>query len=115
VLTPATTDPAVARSWLLAHTGTGLEGVVAKGLDQPYRPGRRGWQKLRTRVTAEAVVGSVIGPVGAPRELTLGRHDDAGGLRQAAYGGTRRQQPTARVRVGDEEVAYQRCVAGLVS
>jgi ATP-dependent DNA ligase len=43
VLTPATADPAVARSWMLAHTSTGLEGVVAKRLDQPYRPGQRGW------------------------------------------------------------------------
>ena len=48
VLTPATTDSAVARAWMLAHTGTGLEGVVAKRLDQPYRPGQRAWQKLRT-------------------------------------------------------------------
>ena len=51
---------------MLAHTGTGLEGVVAKRLDQPYRPGRRGWQKLRTRITAEAVVGGVTGPRGRP-------------------------------------------------
>jgi hypothetical protein len=49
--------PAVARSWMLAHTSTGLEGFVAKRLDQPYRPGQRGWQKSRTRITAEAVVG----------------------------------------------------------
>ncbi len=63
VLTPATTDPAVAYSWMLAHIGTGLEGVVAKRLDQTYRPGVRGWQKLRTRITAEAIVGGVTGPV----------------------------------------------------
>jgi ATP-dependent DNA ligase len=66
VLTPATTDPAIARTWMRAHTGTGLEGVVAKRLDQPYRPGRRGWQKLRTRITAEAVVGGITGPLEAP-------------------------------------------------
>jgi ATP-dependent DNA ligase len=35
VLTPAATDPAVARTWMLAHPGPGLEGVVAKRLDQP--------------------------------------------------------------------------------
>ena len=79
VLTPATTDPAVARSWMLGHGGSGIEGVVAKRLDQPYRPGVRGWQKLRTRITAEAVVGGIIGPVDAPRELILGRHDDTAG------------------------------------
>jgi ATP-dependent DNA ligase len=52
VLTPTTTDPAVARTWMLGHHHAGLEGVVAKRLDQPYRPGVRGWQKLRTRITA---------------------------------------------------------------
>jgi hypothetical protein len=43
VLTPSTTDPGVARSWLGGHGGSGIEGVVAKRLDQPYRPGIRGW------------------------------------------------------------------------
>ena len=51
VLAPSTTDPAVARSWLIHHGSTGIEGVVAKRLDQTYRPGVRGWQKLRTRLT----------------------------------------------------------------
>ncbi|HKH55625.1 MAG TPA: ATP-dependent DNA ligase, partial [Propionibacteriaceae bacterium] len=34
-----------------------------------------GWQKLRTRVTAEAIVGGVTGTVAAPQELILGRYD----------------------------------------
>ena len=83
VLTPTTAYPAVARSWMLSHTGTGLEGVVAKRLDQPYRPGQRGWQKLRTRITAEAIVGGITGPVQTPQELILGRPDDTGRLRIA--------------------------------
>src|SRR3954447_5997373 len=78
VLTPSTTDPAVARSWLIHHGPTGIEGVVAKRLDQTYRPGVRGWQKLRTRLTAEAVVGGVIGPLDAPRVLLLGRTTTTG-------------------------------------
>ena len=98
MLTPATTDPAVARSWMLAHTGTGLEGVVAKRLDQPYRPGVRGWQKLRTRITAEAIVGGVTGPVHAPQELILGRPDGGGRLRIA--GRTTALQPSTAGRVG---------------
>ena len=81
MLTPATTDVAVARSWMLGHGATGVEGVVAKRLDQPYRAGARAWHKLRTRVTAEAVVGGVIGPADAPRELILGRFDQQGRLR----------------------------------
>jgi hypothetical protein len=98
VLTPATTDPAVARTWLLAHPGTGLEGVVAKRLDQPYRPGRRGWQKLRTRITAEAVVGGITSPLEAPRELILGRHDDTGRLR--IIGRTNRLRSPTAARLG---------------
>jgi ATP-dependent DNA ligase len=35
VLTPAATDAAVARSWMLGCGTTGIEGVVAKRLDQP--------------------------------------------------------------------------------
>ena len=80
VLTPSTIDPGVARSWLGGHGSSGIEGVVAKRLDQSYRPGIRGWQKLRTRLTAEAIVGGVIGPPDAPRVLLLGRHDPDGGL-----------------------------------
>jgi ATP-dependent DNA ligase len=51
---PATTDPAVARAWLTHHSAAGIEGVVAKRLDQPYRAGGRTWRKIRTRHTAEA-------------------------------------------------------------
>src|SRR5690348_3821487 len=59
---------------MLGHTHAGIEGVVAKRLEQPYRPGRRVWQKLRTRVTAEAVVGGVTGRVEAPQDLELARY-----------------------------------------
>jgi ATP-dependent DNA ligase len=97
VLTPATTDAAVARSWMLSHIHTGLEGVVAKRLDQTYRPGVRAWHKLRTRITAEAVVGGVIGPVDAPRELILGRFDDSGRLRIAGRSTPLRSAATAQL------------------
>jgi ATP-dependent DNA ligase len=43
VLTPTTADPAVARTWLLGHTTSGIEGVVAKRVGQPYRAGVRAW------------------------------------------------------------------------
>jgi ATP-dependent DNA ligase len=98
VLAPATADPAVARTWLRGYTGSGIEGVVAKRADQPYRPGVRGWQKLRARVTGEAVVGGVIGRVGAPQVLLLGRYDDAGRLQVA--GRTTELHPAARAAVG---------------
>ena len=43
VHTPTTTGPAVARAWLRGYTSSGIEGVVAKGADQPYQPGVRDW------------------------------------------------------------------------
>ena len=62
-LMPMTTDRAGARAWLTDHAEAGIEGVVVKNLKHAYRPARRTWQKVRTRVTAEAVVGGVIGPL----------------------------------------------------
>ncbi|NSC20761.1 ATP-dependent DNA ligase [Streptomyces albus subsp. chlorinus] len=84
-LCPMTTDPDRAGEWLDPAWGrVGIEGMVVKGLGQPYRPGERGWRKLRARATAEAVVGAVTGPVTAPDVLLLGRHDDEGELRMVA-------------------------------
>ena len=51
-LTPASTDEDKAREWI-----EGGEGVVAKLLDSPYRPGKReGWVKVKRRRTADCVV-----------------------------------------------------------
>jgi ATP-dependent DNA ligase len=84
-LCPATTDRTVGTDWLDPAWGTaGIEGVVVKGLAQPYRPGRRGWIKVRARETVDAVVGGVTGSVHAPSTLLLGRYDHAGRLRLAA-------------------------------
>ena len=55
--------------------------MVAKHADHPYRPGVRGWQKLRARLTAEAVVGGVLGPADAPTVLILGRPTSTGSCR----------------------------------
>jgi ATP-dependent DNA ligase len=98
VLVPATPDPGVARTWLRGYTGSGIEGVVAKRADQHYRPGVRGWQKLRARVTGEAVVGGVLGRVDAPQVLLLGRFDGAGHLQLA--GRTTELAAAARAAVG---------------
>lgn len=106
VLTPATTDPAVARSWMLVTIDTGIEGVVAKRLDQPYRPGMRGWQKHRTRITAEAIVGGITGSIDAPRELILGRHDEHGRLRIAGRTTTLQPATSTRIAAVLEEQAH---------
>jgi ATP-dependent DNA ligase len=81
VLTPMSTEPCVAQAWLVNHSEAGIEGVVAKRTTQPYRCGRSGWRKIRTRSTAEAVVGGVIGSIARPDALILGRIDEDGRLR----------------------------------
>ncbi|MDX3855350.1 hypothetical protein [Streptomyces sp. AK02-01A] len=56
-----TTDPGLARDWLEEWTQVpGPEGIVVKNPASPYRPGVRGWSKLRRRQTTEAVIGAVI-------------------------------------------------------
>lgn len=84
---PMTTSEPGAKAWLTEHLAAGIEGVVAKHLMHAYRPAWRTWQKVRTRVTAEAVVGGVIGPMDAPEVLILGRVDADGWLRVAGRTG----------------------------
>lgn len=83
-LCPATTanDTETIRTWL-SWPGAGIEGVVVKDPDARYRPGVRGWGKLRVRHTTEAVIGAVVGRLSAPTGVLLGRYDDAGRLRYA--------------------------------
>ncbi|MEV4705469.1 ATP-dependent DNA ligase [Actinoplanes sp. NPDC049316] len=76
VLCPQTTDVEVARTWFDEYHVTGAEGLVVKDLASPYRVGRTGaWWKVKRRVTAEAIVGGVIGTADDPRVLLLGRLD----------------------------------------
>ena len=58
----------------------------------------RGWQKLRTRLTAEAVIAGVLGPIHTPRVLLLGRPDPHGRLQVA--GRTIDLTPTLAATVG---------------
>jgi ATP-dependent DNA ligase len=77
-ITPLTRDPGEAEPWLRSG-----EGVVAKQLDAPYRPGQRtGMVKVKRVRTIDAVVvgyrpGKEEGTVGS---LILGLYDDAGKL-----------------------------------
>jgi ATP-dependent DNA ligase len=80
VMVPMSTMLEVAKSWLTGHTKDGIEGVVCKKLVSRY--GQRGsWVKVRTRNTAEAIIGGVFGTLERPGALILGRHDDRGRLR----------------------------------
>ncbi|MET7904041.1 ATP-dependent DNA ligase [Streptomyces sp. NPDC005355] len=67
---PMTTDRETAATWYEALTDIGVEGLVIKAVDQPYRPGRH-WRKLRHSETREAVVVGVVGPRLRPRALAL--------------------------------------------
>jgi ATP-dependent DNA ligase len=56
-LTPATADPATARDWFERFEGAGLDGVIAKRLDEAYRPGQRSMIKIKHLRTVDCVVG----------------------------------------------------------
>ncbi|MDB5738199.1 MAG: hypothetical protein JWO65_1867 [Sphingomonas bacterium] len=56
LLSPCSRNVADARAWL-ATSGGALDGVVAKRLDEPYRPGERAMLKVKQHRTADCVVG----------------------------------------------------------
>jgi ATP-dependent DNA ligase len=97
-LCPHTTDPDEARQWLANWPALGMEGLVIKPLGGRYRPGRRGWQKLREQHTADAVVAGVTGPVDRPETLLFGRFDADRELRY--LGRSRPLTPAQRAAVG---------------
>ncbi|WP_329125104.1 ATP-dependent DNA ligase [Streptomyces sp. NBC_01353] len=81
-LCPMTTELATAQEWLDSWTEvSGVEGIVVKAMNQPYRPGYRGWYKLRRRDTTEAIIGAITGTPARPQILVLGRYDPHGHLR----------------------------------
>src|SRR6266581_3136816 len=55
-LSPATRDRALAEDWFRRFEGAGLDGVMAKRLDAPYRPGQRTMIKVKHARTADCVV-----------------------------------------------------------
>jgi bifunctional non-homologous end joining protein LigD len=71
----------------------GLEGIVAKRLNAPYRSGARTetWQKVKCQLRQEFVVGGFTTRAGSGREvgsLILGVYDEEGRLRYAGSVGT---------------------------
>ncbi len=86
LLSYRTQDLAVAQVWL-AQGGGALDGVVAKQLDEPYRPGERAMLKVKQHRTADCVVGGFR----RTREgdgiasLLLGLYDDAGLLHHVGF------------------------------
>ena len=69
----------IARSWLGRE---GLDGIVAKRLDQRYLPGERAMQKFKVWKTVDCVVGGLYRKGGsqAVEHLLLGLYDADGRL-----------------------------------
>ncbi|HYU58717.1 MAG TPA: ATP-dependent DNA ligase [Actinomycetota bacterium] len=57
LLSPQTADPDEARGWLTEYDVAGLDGVVAKRGDRPYKSGEREMIKVKRQRTADCVVG----------------------------------------------------------
>jgi ATP-dependent DNA ligase len=81
VLSKATTSPEAARGWL-KQLGHGLDGIVAKRLNLPYRPGERAMQKYKLWQTVDCVVGGIYYKRGTQsvEYLLMGLYDEAGKL-----------------------------------
>jgi ATP-dependent DNA ligase len=81
-ITPASSDAAVAADWFTRFEGAGLDGVVAKPLDDVYQPDKRALVKVKHQRTADCVLagfrihkdGQGVG------SMLLGLYDDAGRL-----------------------------------
>jgi ATP-dependent DNA ligase len=85
-LTPGTTGRAEAEAWL-SGTGAAMDGVVAKRLDEPYRPGERAMLKIKRLRTADCVVGGYRRAQGSDAlgSLLLGLYDDEGRLNHVGF------------------------------
>jgi ATP-dependent DNA ligase len=97
-LTPLTRDPDATAPWLASG-----EGVVAKDLRAPYRPGeRKGFVKVKRVRTIDAVVagyrpGKETGTVGS---LILGLYDEGGTLHVVGH--------SSGLRAGEKRALVQR-------
>lgn len=88
-LSPYTDDRAQAQRWLDAAGGA-VDGVMAKQLDEPYRPGERAMLKIKRLRSADCVVGGFRYETGSRRvgSLLLGLYDDAGLLHHVGFTAT---------------------------
>jgi ATP-dependent DNA ligase len=81
---PATGDADVARGWMERLDVAGFDGVIAKRLAEPYRPGsREAVVKVKRTLTADCVIAGLRWKEqgGGIATLLLGLYDDAGELR----------------------------------
>ena len=82
-LTPASDDVETALRWFTEYEGAGLDGIVAKPKQLPYRQDERVMFKIKHERTADCVVAGFrfhkSGPIVG--SLLLGLYDDNGALR----------------------------------
>ncbi len=87
-LSPATDEYALAQRWMGELSASGLEGVVAKMLDEPYHAGdRRAMRKIKAIRAADCVVGGFRyaqagGEIGS---LLLGLYNEEGTLDHVGF------------------------------
>jgi ATP-dependent DNA ligase len=83
-LSPATRNRTLAEDWFKRFEGAGLDGVMAKRLDEPYRAGERTMIKVKHSRTADCVVAGFRwhknGPGTMIGSLLLGLYDSEGML-----------------------------------
>jgi ATP-dependent DNA ligase len=83
-LSPATRDRVLAEDWFRRFEGAGIDGVMAKRLDSPYRAGERSMIKVKHTRTADCVVAGFRwhkeGKGKRVGSLLLGLYDDGGTL-----------------------------------
>jgi ATP-dependent DNA ligase len=86
-LSPATTRLSEARRWLARAGGGALDGVIAKPLDGPYRPGERDMLKVKCQRSADCVVGGFRFATASPDigSLLLGLYNEQGRLDHVGF------------------------------
>ena len=110
-LTPCTEDREMAADWFQRFEGAGLDGVIGKPLDLPYRPGERAMVKVKHERTADCVVAGFrwhkSGPVVG--SLLLGLYDAGGVLHHvgvtASFSMARRKELVAELEPYREDKA----------
>lgn len=106
-LTVATEDARLAQRWFHTFEGAGLDGVIAKPLDLPYRSDQRLMLKIKHERTADCVVAgyrwhkSSTAELPAVGSLLLGLYDADGDLQHvgvvAAFTAARRAELVAEL------------------
>ncbi|MCA0032162.1 ATP-dependent DNA ligase [Mesorhizobium sp. B263B2A] len=89
-LSPATTSLATADRWLKDAGSGSVDGVVAKRLNDPYRPGERAMVKVKRLRTADCVVGGFRYLTGTRQvgSLLLGLYNENGQLDHVGFTST---------------------------